>query len=78
MNINILYDIYTINHETEGEDLAVSMAKYKAAHPGAVSHEDDKAIREFIGAYGYTLAKAFDEGKEAFEAAVDACEAEGK
>ena len=78
MNTNTLYDIYTINRETEGEDLAVSLAKYKAAHPGAVSHEDDKAIREFIGAYGSTLAKAFDQGKEAFEVAVDACEAEGK
>ena len=75
MNTNILYDIYTINHETEGEDLAVSLAKYKAAHPGAVSHEEDKAIREFIGAYGSTLAKAFDEGEEAFAAAVVSCEA---
>lgn len=78
MNTNILYDIYTINRETEGEDLAVSLAKYKAARPGAVSHEDDKAIREFVGAYGPELACAFDQGREAFEAAVDACEAEGK
>ena len=78
MNTNILYDIYTINRETEGEDLAVSLAKYKAAHPGAVSHEDDKAIREFIGTHGPELARAFDQGKEAFEAAVAACEAEGK
>lgn len=75
MNTNILYDIYTINRETEGEDLAVSLAKYKAANPGAVSHEEDKAIREFIGAYGSTLAQAFDEGKEAFAAAVVSCEA---
>lgn len=75
MNTNILHDIYTINHETNGEDLAVSLAKYKATHPGAVSHEEDKEIREFIGAYGSTLAKAFDEGKEAFAAAVVSCEA---
>ena len=78
MNTNILHDIYTINRETEGEDLAVSLAKYKTAHPGTVSHEDDKAIREFIGAHGPTLAKAFDQGEEAFEVTVAACEAEGK
>ena len=76
MNTNILYEIYAINHETEGEDLSISLAKYKAAHPGVVSHEEDKAIREFVGAHGSTLAKAFDQGKEAFEAAVAACEAE--
>lgn len=76
MNTNTLYEIYTINRETEGEDLGISLAKYKAAHPGTVSHEDDKAIREFVGAHGPELARAFDQGREAFEAAVAACEAE--
>lgn len=76
MNAKTLHDIYKLNRETEGEDLAVSLAKYKAAHPGAVSHEEDKAIREFIGAHGPELARAFDLGREAFEAAVAACEAE--
>lgn len=76
MNTNILHDIYTINHETNGEDLAVSLAKYKATHPGAVSHEEDKEIREFVGANGPELARAFEQGREAFEAAVAVCEAE--
>lgn len=76
MNTNTLYDIYLINRETEGEDLGISLAKYRASHPSALSHEDDKAIREFIGAHGPELARAFDQGREAFEAAVDACEAE--
>lgn len=76
MNTNTLYEIYTINKQTEGEDLGISLAKYKAAHPGAVSHEDDKAIREFMGAHGPELARAFDQGREAFEAAVASCEAE--
>ena len=76
MNTNTLYEIYTINKQTEGEDLGISLAKYKAAHPGAVSHEDDKAIREFMGAHGPELARAFDQGREAFEAAVAACAAE--
>lgn len=76
MNTKILYDIYTLNRETEGEDLTVSLAKYKAAHPNALSHEEDKAVREFIGTYGSELAKAFDQGKVAFEIAVNACAAE--
>ena len=76
MNTKILYDIYILNRETEGEDLTVSMVKYKAARPNALSHEEDKAIREFIGTYGSELAKAFDQGKVAFEATVNACVAE--
>ena len=76
MNTNTLYDIYLINRETEGEDLGISLAKYKAAHPAALSHEEDKAIREFVGAHGPELARAFDQGREAYEAAVAACEAE--
>ena len=49
MNTNILYDIYKLNHETEGEDLTVSMAKFQAEHPNTVSHEEAKAMREFVG-----------------------------
>lgn len=76
MNTKILYDIYTINRETKGEDLTVSLAKYKAAHPNALSHDEDRAIREFIGTYNSELAKAFDQGRDAFEIAVNACAAE--
>ena len=39
MNTNILYDIYTINHQTPGEDLTVSMAKFQAQLPGVLPHE---------------------------------------
>ena len=31
MNTNILYDIYKLNHETEGKALAVAFRKGKAA-----------------------------------------------
>lgn len=76
MNTNNLYDIYTINKQTPGEDLTISMAKFQAEHPGAVSHEEARAIREFVGKHGKTLAVAFRKGKAAFEAVVEVLEAE--
>ena len=78
MNTNILYDIYTINRETEGEDLTISLAKYQAEHQGAVSHEEAKTIREFIGKHGKALAAAQQMGKKAFRVAVEVLEAHDK
>ena len=76
MNTNTLYDIYTINHQTPGEDLTVSMAKFQAEHPNTVSHEEAKAIREFVGRHGKTLAVAFRKGKAAFEGVAEVLYAE--
>ena len=76
MNTNTLYDIYTINKQTPGEDLTVSLAKFQAEHQGAVSHEEARAIREFIGKHGKTLAVAYRKGKAAFQAVVEVLEAE--
>jgi hypothetical protein len=70
MNASTLFDIYSINSETEGEDLTVSLAKYKAEHPG-MSQEEDKAIRAFIGKYGRGLAAAFRRGRATFEAVAE-------
>ena len=78
MNTNTLYDIYKLNHETEGEDLTISMAKFQAEHQGAVSHEEAKTIREFVGKHGKTLAVAFRKGKAAFQAVVEVLEAQDK
>ena len=78
MNTNILYGIYKLNHETEGEDLTVSMAKFQAEHPNTVSHEEAKAMREFIGKHGRALAVAFHKGKATFQAVVEVLEAEDK
>lgn len=78
MNTNILYDIYTINHQTPGEDLTVSMAKFQAANPGILPHDGAKAMREFIGRHGKTLAVAFRKGKAAFTAVVEVLEAQDK
>ena len=78
MNTNTLYDIYTINHQTPGEDLTISMAKFQVEHQGAVSHEEARALREFVGKHGKTLAVAFRKGKAAFQAVVEVLEAQDK
>ena len=76
MNTNTLYEIYTINKQTPGEDLTISMAKFQAEHQGAVSHEEAKTIREFVGRHGKALAVAFRKGKAAFEAVAEILYAE--
>ena len=76
MNTNTLYDIYKLNHETEGEDLTISLAKYQAERQGALPHEEAKTIREFIGKHGKTLAVAYRKGKAAFEAVAEVLYAE--
>ena len=78
MNTNTLYDIYKLNHETEGEDLTISLAKFQAEHQGAVSHEEARALREFVGRHGKTLAVAYRKGKAAFTAVVEVLEAQDK
>ena len=78
MNTNTLYDIYKLNHETEGEDLTISLAKFQAEHQGAVSHEEARAMREFVGRHGKALAVAYRKGKAAFTAVVEVLEAQDK
>lgn len=76
MNTNTLYDIYTINKQTPGEDLTVSMAKFQAQHPGVLPHEEAKVMREFIGRHGKALAMAFRKGKATFQAVAEVLYAE--
>ena len=78
MNTNTLYDIYTINKQTPDEDMTISLAKFQAEHQGTVSHEEARAIREFVGKHGKTLAVAFRKGKAAFTAVVEVLEAQDK
>lgn len=78
MNTNTLHDIYTINKQTPGEDLTISLAKFQAEHQGAVSHEEARAMREFIGKHGKTLAVAYRKGKASFTAVVEVLEAQDK
>ena len=76
MNTNTLYDIYTINHLSDGEDLTVSLAKLQAERPNTVSHEEAKVMREFIGRHGKALAMAFRKGKATFQAVAEVLYAE--
>ena len=76
MNTNTLYDIYKLNHETEGEDLTISMAKFQAQLPGVLPHEEAKVMREFIGRHGKALAMAFRKGKATFQAVAEILYAE--
>lgn len=78
MNANTLYEIYTINKQTPGEDLTISLAKFQAEHPGEVSHEEAKTLREFVGRHGKALAVAYRKGKAAFQAVVEVLEAQDK
>lgn len=77
MNANTLYGIYETTRENQAPDLTIGLAMYKDEHPeDPIPHEEDKAIREFIGRHGQKLARAFVAGPDAFAEAVAACEAE--
>lgn len=78
MNTNTLYEIYTINKQTPGEDMTISLAKFQAANPGVLPHEEAKTLREFVGRHGKTLAVAYRKGKAAFQAVVEVLEAQDK
>lgn len=78
MNTNTLYDIYKLNHDTEGEDLTISLAKFQAKYQDEVSHDEARALREFVGRHGQGLAVAFRKGKAAFQAVVEVLEAQDK
>ncbi|MEM5780685.1 MAG: hypothetical protein AAGU02_06025 [Lawsonibacter sp.] len=75
MNAITLYKIYETTRENQAPDLTIGLAMYKAEHPGVITHEQDREIREFMGRHGQELAKAFPD-PEAFAKAVSAGEAE--
>ena len=43
-----------------------------------MSHEEARALREFVGKHGKMLAFAFRDGKAAFQAVVEVLEAQDK
>lgn len=75
MNADTLYRIYEITQANKATDLTIGLAMYNT--DGAMTHEEDKFIREFIGRHGRALAAAFPD-RERFSAAVDQCKAEDK
>lgn len=69
MNAITLYNIYEVTRRNEAPDLTIGLAMFKAENPGVINHEEDKALREFMGRYGQKLAGAFPD-REKFAAAV--------
>ena len=75
MKTEMLYELYEITEKNDAPDLAtVGMAMLREKHP-EITHEEDRAMREFTGRHGQELAAAYPD-KEAFEAAVAAGVAE--
>lgn len=77
MNANTLYVIYEATRDNKALDLTVGLAMFQAEHPEVtISHDEDKAIREFIGKHSKELADGFSKGFEVFAETVAACEIE--
>lgn len=73
MNTEMLYELYEITEKNDAPDLAtVGMAMLREKHP-EITHEEDKAMREFTGRHGAELAAAYQTGgMDTFAAAVEA------
>lgn len=71
MNADILYEIYTLTRDSQASDMTIGLAMYRAQHPGEITQEDDRKIREFMGRYGEELSRTFPD-RAAFGAAVEA------
>lgn len=69
MNAITLYNIYEVTRKNQAPDLTIGLAMFKAENPGVITHEEDKAFREFMGRYGRELAGAFPD-RDKFAAAV--------
>lgn len=65
-----LYEIYTLTRENQAPDLTIGLALYRDQHPGLLTQEEDRAIREFMGRHGLELSKAFPD-RTAFYDAVE-------
>nr|DAW19870.1 MAG TPA: hypothetical protein [Caudoviricetes sp.] len=71
MNTNMLYELYRITEKNDAPDLAtIGMAMLRNEHP-EITHDEDMAMRHFIGLHGKKLAEAYPD-RVAFEAAVEA------
>lgn len=56
-----MYDLYTMCGQNDDPDIGtITIPKFREANPDAMTDADSKQYREFIGAYGPELAKAFD------------------
>lgn len=75
MKTNYIYDIFETNRKNKSPDLTIGLAMFVAEHPEVdISHEEDKAIREFMGAHYEDLVAAFKlQDRAKFDEVVEAC-----
>ena len=55
-----LYDVFAMCEEKDCNDLTIALAMFAHEHPEAdITHEKDKAMREFMGRHYEELVAAF-------------------
>lgn len=74
MNAKTLYEIFEATRKHDLPDLTLGMAVVRHEHPDLITDDNDRPIREFIGAHYEELVAAYAKGAVAFEEAVAACE----
>lgn len=74
MNAKTLYEIFEATRKHDLPDLTLGVAVVRHEHPDLIDDDNDRPIREFIGAHYEDLCAAYAKGAVAFEEAVAACE----
>lgn len=75
MDAKFLYEVFQETEKNGFPDLMLGVAAAQVEHP--LPHEEDRAVREFIGRhYDALVATYASHDKEAFAAKVAKCQAE--
>ena len=73
MDAKFLYEVFEQTEKNGFPDLMLGVAAAQAEHP--IPHEEDKAVREFIGRHYDALVEAYKlRDRAAFDAVVAQCE----
>ena len=73
MDAKFLYEVFQETEKNGFPDLMLGVAAAQAEHP--IPHEEDKAVREFIGRHYDALVEAYKlRDRAAFDAVVAQCE----
>lgn len=75
MKTNYIFDIFETTRKNDANDLTIGLAMFVAEHPEVeITHEEDKAIREFMGRHYEELVAAFKlQDRAKFDEVVEAC-----
>ena len=58
-----LYQIFETTRKNKANDLTIGLAMFRAERPDAIVHEEDRAMRLFLGRYAEALGKVFPDRK---------------